>query len=115
MIAPAPFILSLAGEYDIYNSETVLAEQLRPAESCPEVVIDFSNVTYFDSTAIGMLFRMRRARAAAGFAPAVFAALPPNVERVFKMVGMESVWPFTATLEQALEFLRSGARKPPEA
>ena len=109
MIAPAPFILSLAGEYDIYNAETVLAAQLRAVEPCREVVIDFAKVTYFDSTAIGMLFRTRRARAALGFRPAVFAALPANVERVFKLVGMENVWPFTATVEEALSLLRSGA------
>lgn len=96
-----PLILRLEGEWDIYRREE-LSDQLRPAYTHPNVIVDLSRVEYMDSTGLSAFVRMRNTRKAAGFAPSRFVIVSPNVRRIFELTGLDNVWPIYDSLEAAL-------------
>jgi anti-sigma B factor antagonist len=53
-------VVALAGELDLYNAETVRAALLDCCAGKPErLVVDLSEVTFIDSTALGVLIEAR--------------------------------------------------------
>lgn len=101
MAAAAPQIIALRGEYDIYN-QPALEDALAPACLMPQVIVDFSDVRYIDSTALSVLVRMRKERAKCGYEPARFAGLHRNLKLILRVSGLEHVWPQFDTVEDAL-------------
>jgi anti-anti-sigma factor len=97
----APCIISLRGEFDIYN-RAALEDALLPAYNAPNVVIDFSNVRYMDSTALAVLVRKRRRRAELGYPPAAFAGMSSNLAHILRISGLQDLWPACETLDEAI-------------
>lgn len=53
-------VIGLAGELDLYNADQVRSELLRCCDEAPErLVVDLSQVTFVDSTALGALIEAR--------------------------------------------------------
>ncbi|WP_392973098.1 STAS domain-containing protein [Streptomyces sp. LN245] len=94
-------VLVLSGEIDADNVG-LLAEALQIDGNGPvQLVLDFSAVTFMDSSAISVLAAARRdATSADGWIR--MAALTAPVQRVVEIVGLDTIIPCYPTLSQAL-------------
>lgn len=94
-------VVRLAGEIDLY-AEPALTEALEQAAGCGElVVVDLTDVAFFDSTALAaVLAARRRVREAGGDLTLVVGGR--EATRVFTISGLDRVFTMTATLEEAL-------------
>ncbi|MFE2537659.1 STAS domain-containing protein [Streptomyces sp. NPDC059371] len=93
-------VLVLSGEIDADNVG-LLAEALQIDGNCPVLVLDFSAVTFMDSSAISVLVAARRdATSTGGWIR--MAALTAPVQRVVEIVGLDTIIPCYPTLSQAL-------------
>lgn len=90
-----------SGEYDIASKE-----QLRAACATlvakPSVVLDFSDVTYIDSTAIGELIRLHKERIERDLEPATLVISNPNVRRVLELVSLGEVYRLVSSIDDAI-------------
>jgi anti-sigma B factor antagonist len=61
------YVVSVAGELDLYSTPQLVAELEALAPDGPELVLDLGAVTFIDSTGLGaILLNLRRLRAAGG-------------------------------------------------
>lgn len=97
-----PRVIVLSREYDIYNAETELVEELAPATKAPHVVLDFSAVRYIDSSGITVLVRTQKQRTAEGLPQLHLASLQPNVRYVFELVSLDRFLRIFHTVPQAV-------------
>ncbi len=95
-------IIRLSGEYDISNADTHLLSELEVARTATHVVLDFSDVSYIDSSGITQLVRMHKQRDANGLAAAHLAALQPNVRYIFELVSLDRFLKVFDTVEDAV-------------
>lgn len=95
-----PLVIALSGEWDIYRRDE-LESALHPARECEEVVLDFSAVTYADSTVLSALATMRKARVERGFPPS--RVVPStSITRLFEITQMNRLWPCFESVDDAL-------------
>lgn len=98
-------VVSAAGELDLLS-----APELKRALADPlgakggHVVVDLSQVTFLDSTALGVLVGVKR-RLDAGTRLAIVCE-HPNVLRIFELTGLLGTFELFSTLELALESFR---------
>lgn len=97
-----PFVITLAGEFDIYSADA-LVQALAPANDRADVVVDLTAVRYLDSTALTAFIRMRKRRTIANLGPCRLVGLNANLRRLFSVTHLDEVWPIHDTLEQAVE------------
>nr|WP_155074196.1 STAS domain-containing protein [Streptomyces taklimakanensis] len=98
-------VLTVAGELD-HHTAPRLARSLEETTFDRSVVIDLSELAYCDSTGITVLITAyHRARAAES--RLLLAGVNPHLLRVFRTVGLDQVFTFQPTVEQALDALRS--------
>ena len=102
MIAEEPLVVTLEGEWDVYRCPE-LDQRLQPAHSAPQVILDLTSATYIDSTCLGALVRMRKARDARGLGAARLVITSPMVLRIFEIVRLDRVWPIFDSVEAARE------------
>jgi anti-anti-sigma factor len=57
-----PGILLLAGELDVATSSSLDQEIEKALRTCPDIVLDFSRVTFIDSTGVALLVRTNKDR-----------------------------------------------------
>ena len=97
-----PFVIQLPGEWDLARREE-LETLLQPAYDRPLVVIDLSKTEYIDSTVLGALARMRKARVEErGFEPSHIVASRENIVRLLRIVGFHHIFPTYSSLPDAL-------------
>jgi anti-sigma B factor antagonist len=94
-------IVRLAGQLDLHNAERVREVMLVVAEAAPErLVIDLEEVTFLDSTALGILVEARTklpdGRAFLLAAPGV------EVRRALEVSGLDRHFAVHATVDEAL-------------
>jgi anti-sigma B factor antagonist len=94
-------IVRLAGQLDLHNAERVREVMLEVAEAAPErLVIDLEEVTFLDSTALGILVEARTklpdGRAFLLAAPGV------EVRRALEVSGLDRHFAVHATVDEAL-------------
>jgi len=98
-------IVAVGGEVDIFTAprfKECLVELLD--SGVRRVVVDLSEVTFIDSTALGVLIGgVRRAHAAGGAMTLVVVNRP--VERVLSITGLDRVFSMYATRAEALDAL----------
>ncbi|MFI1441680.1 STAS domain-containing protein [Streptomyces fructofermentans] len=93
-------ILLLSGEIDADTAD-LLRQALRIGTGPARAVLDFSAVTFMDSTGINVLVTAHHAaHAADGWIR--MAALPASVQRVVEIVGLDTIVPCYPTLPEAL-------------
>jgi anti-sigma B factor antagonist len=93
-------IVSLAGELDLYNAQTVREILLKCGDEAPErLIVDLSEVKFIDSTALGVLIearsRMANRRA--------FRLAAPGLEtrRALEVSGLDRHFAVHETVEDA--------------
>ncbi|MFD0068976.1 STAS domain-containing protein [Streptomyces sp. NPDC059944] len=95
-------VLTLCGEIDA-DTAPGLREALNIAdkETSPRSVLDFSDVTFMDSSGVNVLVAaFHQTRGAGGWIR--MAALTEPVQQVIDIVGLDTIIPCYPTLDQAL-------------
>ena len=93
----------LEGEIDHHNSRAIREDvDLRILESTPkEIYLDFKNVSFMDSSGIGLI--MGRVRTAESYGGRVFVANTSNyLKRVMRIAGLLGVVSFCDTEEEKI-------------
>lgn len=105
LTSPPPFAISLTpagdqsvrleirGELDLSTApqlDDALRHELGGGRS---VIVDLSQVTFIDSTALNTLIGALRLCESNGCSLAVSPSLPPQVTRVFEVTGLDGVFP----------------------
>jgi anti-anti-sigma factor len=108
-------LLVASGELD-YTSSPLLRRQVldQLAAGRTNLVFDFSEVTFIDSTAIGELVGafMRAQQAGGGSVRVVCASHNERVLRIFDIVGVASLIPLHRSREEALLALATAPQTP---
>ncbi|MFF4902678.1 STAS domain-containing protein [Streptomyces sp. NPDC001068] len=94
-------VIELSGELDHHTAPEVRAAlpglDLRPGQ---QLVLDLAGVTFCDSSGITVLIAARNHALAADAAIAL-AAVPDHVGRIFRIVGLEAIFPTHSTAQAA--------------
>jgi stage II sporulation protein AA (anti-sigma F factor antagonist) len=95
-------VLTVAGEIDA-DTAGILTSALAEAGASgpPAVVVDFTAVTFMDSSGINTLLHAHHDLAARGARLAV-AGVPASVLRILGLTGVDQVIPVYATVTEAL-------------
>ncbi len=95
-------VVTVAGEVDVSTAPTLRArlDGLAPGR---RTVVDLSDVTFIDSTGLGVLVAARR-RAQQGAPPGEIRLVVtrPQVAKVFEVTGLAEVFVVHASLDEAL-------------
>jgi anti-sigma B factor antagonist len=95
-------IVRLAGQIDLHNAEPVRAALLEAADAGAErLVVDLEEVTFLDSTVLGILVEAR-ARLAAGRLLLLLAAPGVEAQRALEVSGLDRHLAVYATVAEAL-------------
>lgn len=97
-------MLKLSGEVDVYTAPT-LKERIVSAvdDGCKEIVVDLDGVGFIDSSGLGVLVGgLRRVKERSGSIRLVCTR--ENILKIFRITGLDKVFPIFATLEEAREF-----------
>ena len=94
-------VVAVAGEIDVYTSPVLqerLVEVLRDGFS--SIVLDLSEVTFLDSTGLGVLITaLKRCRSAEG--DLVLVTAQPNVLKVLEITGLNDVFKVHDSVDDA--------------
>ncbi|MDQ0791533.1 STAS domain-containing protein [Streptomyces sp. B1I3] len=93
-------VFTPAGELD-YNSASALETAITATGRLPCAVVDFSHITFTDSTGINALLRANRTLQAAG-GWLRLSSIPDTSLRPMEIVGLNQVIDMYPTLEAAL-------------
>jgi len=92
-------VVCVAGEIDVYTAPR-LREQLMPLAGAGTLIVDLSEVSFLDSTALGVLVgAMKRQRERGGTMRIVTAGT--RVRRLFEITGLTRVFTCYETLDEA--------------
>lgn len=102
-------IIELAGEVDLYTAPEFKQHLLKQIEDgVLNVIVDFSNTTFIDSTTLGVLVGgVKRLRPQEG--QLVLVCSDRNITKIFEITGLQRVFDIHTTREAALESISSGA------
>ena len=102
-MSDSPLVITLRRrEWDIASRDE-LRVVLEPASQRSAVIVDMSDVTFMDSTALSEIVAMQLARHQGGLGPAAFVVTNANILRLFKLVKFDRLWPIFETAAAALE------------
>lgn len=98
-------VIVLSGEVDIYTAPQFRECLLELLDSgVKRLVVDLSQITFIDSTALGVLIGgVRRVHSSGGAMTIVVTTRP--VERVLSITGLDRVFSMHATRDEALAAL----------
>ena len=107
------YVISLAGEVDLYTAPEFKQQLLEVSnQGAKDVVVDFSNTTFIDSTTLGVLVGgVKRLRTNEGQHSLVSS--DRNITKIFEITGLDKVFPIYATRTEAVEKIDS--RDPAQA
>ena len=98
-------VIELAGEFDLYTGpqfERVVLEAM--GRGATEVVVDLSDVTFIDSTTIGILMRTRK-RLTALRGRLVLVCRDENILRLLNITTLDRLFEVLRSREEALAAL----------
>jgi anti-sigma B factor antagonist len=95
-------VIALSGELDLYTCPEFKEELLRViGEGTAHVVVDLTQTTFIDSTALGVLIRgVERLKMNDG--RLVVACADPNIVKVFEVTGLNRVFTVVGSRDEAL-------------
>ena len=99
-------LAELQGELDLTNAEDLERRLLRVFVDAPGLVIDLNRVTFLDSAALHVLFRVGRDLAADGKAYGIVLDPSAPVAKTVEMVRLEDSARIGSRLEDVLSQLR---------
>jgi anti-sigma B factor antagonist len=101
------YVISLSGEVDLYTAPEFKQQLLDViGKGAKEVVVDFSDTTFIDSTTLGVLVGgVKRLRTNDGQLSLVCS--DRNITKIFEITGLDRVFTIHPTREEALAKLDS--------
>ena len=103
------YVIALSGEVDLYTAPEFKQELLDAiANGAKEVVVDFSQTTFIDSTTLGVLVGgVKRLRTNDGQLSLVCS--DRNITKIFEITGLDRVFTIYPTREEAVSKINSSA------
>ena len=107
------YVISLAGEVDLYTAPKFKQQLLEViGQGAKEVVVDFSDTTFIDSTTLGVLVGgVKRLRSSDGQISLVCS--DRNITKIFEITGLDRVFSIYATRDDAVATLGTTGNQPP--
>ena len=101
------YLIALAGEVDLYTAPEFKQQLLEVVgQGGRDVVVDFSDTTFIDSTTLGVLVGgVKRLRPNGGQLSLVCS--DRNITKIFEITGLDKVFPIYATRDEAVEKIDS--------
>jgi anti-sigma B factor antagonist len=108
-LSDSAFVISLAGEVDLYTAPEFKQQLLEViAQGAKHVIVDFSNTTFIDSTTLGVLVGgVKRLRSADGQLSLVCS--DRNITKIFEITGLDRVFTIHGSRQEAEGALNGGA------
>ena len=99
------YVISLSGEVDLYTAPEFKQQLLDViGQGGKEVVVDFSNTTFIDSTTLGVLVGgVKRLRPSGGQLTLVCS--DRNITKIFEITGLDKVFRIYDSRDEALDSL----------
>ncbi len=106
------YVISLAGEVDLYTAPEFKQQLLEViGQGGKQVIVDFSDTTFIDSTTLGVLVGgVKRLRTNEGQLALVCS--DRNITKIFEITGLDRVFNIYPTRVEAVAMVKS-ADKPP--
>ena len=100
-LSDTSYVISLAGEVDLYTAPEFKQQLLEvSAQGGKEVVVDFSDTTFIDSTTLGVLVGgVKRLRSNGGQLSLVCS--DRNITKIFEITGLDRVFTIYPTRDAA--------------
>jgi anti-anti-sigma regulatory factor len=92
----------LGGEYDLSCKEHLRAD-LEPLTGVQDVVLDFTDVTYIDSTVVVELMRMHQQRLSKGYKRETIVVKNRNIKKLFTLLSLQDAFDFVSDLDHAVQ------------
>src|SRR5437773_5525989 len=104
------YVISLSGEVDLYTAPEFKQQLLDViAKGAKDVVVDFTNTTFIDSTTLGVLVGgVKRLRAQEGRLSLVCS--DRNITKIFEITGLDRVFMIHPTRDEALATTSASAQ-----
>jgi len=105
------YVIALSGEVDLYTAPEFKQQLLDViSKGAKDVIVDFSNTTFIDSTTLGVLVGgVKRLRTNDGQLSLVCS--DRNITKIFEITGLDRVFTIYPTRDEALKKL--DASEPP--
>ena len=106
------YVISLAGEVDLYTAPEFKQQLLEViAQGASNVIVDFSNTTFIDSTTLGVLVGgVKRLRTNDGQLTLVCS--DRNITKIFEITGLDRVFTIYPTRDEAVAKLGGNSSEP---
>jgi anti-sigma B factor antagonist len=103
------YVISLSGEVDLYTAPEFKQQLLEViGHGAKEVIVDFSDTTFIDSTTLGVLVGgVKRLRPNGGQLSLVCS--DRNITKIFEITGLNKVFPIYQSRDDAVESIGQGA------
>ena len=107
-VGDATYAISLAGEVDLYTAPEFKQQLLDViGKGAKNVVVDFTDTTFIDSTTLGVLVGgVKRLRTNEGQLSLVCS--DRNITKIFEITGLDRVFTIYGSRDEALSQLSSG-------
>ena len=104
------YVIALTGEVDLYTAPEFKQQLLDViAKGANDVVVDFTNTTFIDSTTLGVLVGgVKRLRAQDGRLSLVCS--DRNITKIFEITGLDRVFTIYPTRDEAVAKLGSASQ-----
>jgi len=104
-LADDAYVISLAGEVDLYTAPEFKQQLLEViGQGGKQVIVDFTNTTFIDSTTLGVLVGgVKRLRTNDGQLSLVCS--DRNITKIFEITGLDRVFAIHATRDEAVSKL----------
>jgi len=101
------YVISLTGEVDLYTAPEFKQQLLDViGQGGKDVIVDFSDTTFTDSTTLGVLVGgVKRLRAQEGRLSLVCS--DRNITKIFEITGLDRVFTIYATRDEAIDQLKT--------
>ena len=111
-LSDSTFVISLAGEVDLYTAPEFKQQLLEViGQGGKQVVVDFTNTTFIDSTTLGVLVGgVKRLRTNDGQLSLVCS--DRNITKIFEITGLDRVFTIYPTRDEAVSELRAADQSP---
>ena len=108
-LSETQYVISLSGEVDLYTAPEFKQQLLDViGKGAKDVVVDFTNTTFIDSTTLGVLVGgVKRLRQNEGQLSLVCS--DRNITKIFEITGLDRVFTIHATRDEAVSAASTGS------
>ena len=112
-VGDARHVIALAGEVDLYTAPELKTQMLEViGDGAMDVIVDFTNTTFIDSTTLGVLVGgVKRLRSNDG--QLALVCNDRNITKIFEITGLDRVFSIYPTRDEAISKLGTTGNAPP--